>query len=269
MSTNSVAKLLQELLAKGIEAKDALPVVKALIEGRIRSLDDIDENTKLPPDIPSKIRRKILPKKGGKVSPPPKKKQKLVEPIVVPKAAAASESQQRILINRAPVLTLWAAVVAEKTFSVSFTEALSLGSAVASVTARGKGMSIGIFRKEDDSESRAVVVECDREYDLLGTEIRARSTPSGIRAVGENGEESDPYRTWRLLNRRFGNYLGLVCREFRSAAQAAGDSLPETAYQFYQHIRPDIPEGTKGWGAHGHLDMKKVSSFYKEKVSSA
>jgi hypothetical protein len=44
----------------------------------------------------------------------------------------------RISINRAPVLTLWAAVVAER-LGFDRKEALSLGKAVAGLTAQSKG----------------------------------------------------------------------------------------------------------------------------------
>ena len=50
----------------------------------------------------------------------------------------------RISINRAPVLTLWAAVVAER-FGFDRKEALSLGKAAAGLTAQSKGRRLGIF----------------------------------------------------------------------------------------------------------------------------
>jgi len=50
----------------------------------------------------------------------------------------------RILINRAPVLTLWAAIVAER-LGFDRKESLSLGKAVAGLTAQSKGRRLGIF----------------------------------------------------------------------------------------------------------------------------
>jgi hypothetical protein len=54
------------------------------------------------------------------------------------------------------------------------------------------------------------------------------------------------------------------------AAKSAGsqEELKASAYQFYMYIRPRIPEGTKGWGAHGHLVTAKLSSFFDSKHSS-
>jgi hypothetical protein len=51
----------------------------------------------------------------------------------------------KVLINRAPVLTLWTAVVAER-LGFKPDEALSLGKALAGLNARSKGRRLGIFK---------------------------------------------------------------------------------------------------------------------------
>lgn len=51
--------------------------------------------------------------------------------------------EDTVLLNRAPVLTLWAAVVAERQ-GFSWEEALSLGKAVAGLNAQTKGRALGI-----------------------------------------------------------------------------------------------------------------------------
>jgi hypothetical protein len=50
-----------------------------------------------------------------------------------------------ISINRAPVLTLWAAIVAEQ-LGFTHDEALTLGRAVAGLNAYSKGKALGIFK---------------------------------------------------------------------------------------------------------------------------
>ena len=50
--------------------------------------------------------------------------------------------ERRIEINRAPVLTLWAAVVAQRV-GFEWDEALSLGKAVSGLTAQNKGRHLG------------------------------------------------------------------------------------------------------------------------------
>ncbi len=51
----------------------------------------------------------------------------------------------KIQINRAPVLTLWVAVVAER-LGFNDDEALSLGKALAGLNAQSKGRRLGIFK---------------------------------------------------------------------------------------------------------------------------
>ena len=53
---------------------------------------------------------------------------------------------ENLSINRAPVLTLWAAVVAER-LGFERDEALTLGKAVAGLTAQSKGQRLGIFAR--------------------------------------------------------------------------------------------------------------------------
>jgi len=71
-------------------------------------------------------------------------------------------TERRIVINRAPVLTLWAATVAER-LGFDQDEALSLGKAVAGLTAQSKGQRLGIYkpvprkrsiRREHENEER-------------------------------------------------------------------------------------------------------------------
>ena len=54
-------------------------------------------------------------------------------------------TQRNILINRAPVLTLWAATVAER-LGFDYDEALSVGKAVAGLNAQFKSQGLGIFK---------------------------------------------------------------------------------------------------------------------------
>lgn len=58
---------------------------------------------------------------------------------------------RKITINRAPVLTLWAAVVAERS-GHDPDAALTLGRAVAGLNAQSKGRRLGIFEEAQDKK---------------------------------------------------------------------------------------------------------------------
>jgi 3-oxosteroid 1-dehydrogenase len=64
---------------------------------------------------------------------------------ILPMARAAEKARaRRVIVNRAPVLTLWAAVVAQR-LGFDREEALTLGRAVAGPSAYSKGRALGLF----------------------------------------------------------------------------------------------------------------------------
>jgi glutathione S-transferase len=81
-----------------------------------------------------------------------------------------------IRVNRAPVLPLWAAVVAERLGHLPDT-ALSLASTVAGTAARAKARRLGLAEDRAPEDLRAVVAE-RRKVRLLGKDI------TGIRTKG-------------------------------------------------------------------------------------
>jgi hypothetical protein len=72
-------------------------------------------------------------------------------------------------VNRAPVLTLWAAVVAERLGHPPDTS-LSLASTVAGTAARAKARRLGLAEDRAPEDLRAVVAE-RRKVRLLGKDI--------------------------------------------------------------------------------------------------
>ena len=59
-----------------------------------------------------------------------------------------------ISINRAPVLTLWAAVVAQR-LGFAEDEALTLGKVVTGLNAQAKGRRLGIFKPHEENPKKA------------------------------------------------------------------------------------------------------------------
>lgn len=66
--------------------------------------------------------------------------------------AGAAASAAPFSINRAPVLTLWAAVVAQRQ-GFSWDEALTFGKEVSGILAQSKGRSLGIYEAKERSEA--------------------------------------------------------------------------------------------------------------------
>src|SRR5881394_345047 len=119
-------------------------------------------------------------------------------------------AQGRILINRAPVLTLWAAVVAER-LGFDRKEALSLGKAVAGLTAQSKGRRLGIFTPSPEAVRKVREQKRDKEFfvEICGRSVPAINTPEGIRAVNK-AKPVEPAGVERYLQGKFGEALPVV-----------------------------------------------------------
>jgi hypothetical protein len=120
-----------------------------------------------------------------------------------------------IRVNRAPVLTLWAAVVAERMGHPPDT-ALSLASTVAGTAARAKARRLGLAEDRAPEDLRAVVAE-RRKVRLLGKDIavreeKGRSWPS-VTASRRRPNPCGPTlpalsgRGWRRPDRRWNSSL--------------------------------------------------------------
>src|SRR5512144_1042146 len=113
----------------------------------------------------------------------------------------------KILINRAPVLTLWAAVVAER-LGFKPDEALSLGKALAGLNAQSKGRRLGIFKPSPKDLKKVREREREEEFwvDLLGRALPAVNTAEGMRAVVQS-KPIEPEGVERYLESKFGDAL--------------------------------------------------------------
>jgi hypothetical protein len=173
-----------------------------------------------------------------------------------------------ISINRAPVFTLWAAVVAER-LGYDRDEAVTFGRTVAGLNAAAKARTLGITKPRAEGEhpeKRPRKAGREVEVELLGRTFAATKTKDGLRAVAD-GKPMAPERVHRYLESKFGDHLAAV----RAAMTALAKSRPpkqlaDEAYHLYEAFRPTIPAGVKGWGAKGVLDLAKVRALAKDKA---
>jgi len=171
---------------------------------------------------------------------------------------------KKIKINRAPVLTLWAAIVAER-LGYDKESSLTLGKAVAGLNAQSKGRRLGIYEEKTEEEKKEgkkkeKLVEL---IELLGRGIPAVKTPKGLRAAIK-GEEIDPQSVEKYLRQKFSDDLDDARSAMEKLAKSFTPKQLETqAYSLYEKFRPKIPEGTQGWGAKGELDLDYIRSLVK------
>jgi len=174
-----------------------------------------------------------------------------------------------IQVNRAPVLTLWAAIVAEQ-LGFDREEALTFGRAVAGLNAYAKGVALGIFQPspEEVREKRKALRPADTiTVELLHREVPAVHTDRGLRALSNN-QPIHPESVQRYLVGKFAGSLDEVSQVMTGLAQSMTPSvLAAKAYSLYERFRPVVPAGQKGWGAAGTLDLDLIRRLTKQRGS--
>jgi hypothetical protein len=133
-----------------------------------------------------------------------------------------------IRINRAPVLTLWVAVVAER-LGYDADAAITLGRVVAGTSARIKAQAIGPESKKGSEDMREVA-RCEearraraihRTVHLLGRGIAVVDGPGGLRAA-EDGKPASARSARACVEKAFGAHLAVV----KAAMRRLAESLP-------------------------------------------
>jgi hypothetical protein len=171
-------------------------------------------------------------------------------------------TEHSILINRAPVLTLWATTIAER-LGFDQDEALSLGKAVAGLTAQSKGQRLGIYKPVPQEVKKARSRKRGEEFlvEICGRQVPVINTQDGIRAVVKN-QPVESKSVERYLESKFGESLGSARAAMRDLSKAfRPEQLMKNGFSLYEQFRPAIPEGVTGWGAKGKLDIDRIRSL--------
>jgi hypothetical protein len=148
-------------------------------------------------------------------------------------------------------------------------EALTLGKGVAGLNAQSKGQRLGIFQPAEEGEPGRERIRQSQAgetfmVEVVGRPVPATNTEGGLRAIIK-GEPIEPGSVQRYLEKKFGSALDDV----RAAMQELAGSLEpkeleRKAYSLYEKFRPSVPEGTRGWGAEGELDLDLIRSLGKK-----
>ena len=185
-----------------------------------------------------------------------------------------SPAADKIRVNRAPVLALWGAVVAERA-GYRRDEALTLGQALAGLNARSKGKRLGIYEDAGKPEKRLPVHEGSAAsarakkvgakfaVPMVGREVPAIRTEDGVRAT-VSGKPTNPETVEHYLSGKLGDDLARIRKAMEKLADAHWpDAKGAHGFALYESFRPNVPAGTKGWGAKGVLDLTKLKELAK------
>ena len=79
-----------------------------------------------------------------------------------------------------------------------------------------------------------------------------------MRAVADS-KPIQPEGVERYLESKFGDALAEARKAMMDLARALdSDELASRAFGLYEQFRPKIPEGVRGWGAKGELDLGRI-----------
>jgi hypothetical protein len=165
-----------------------------------------------------------------------------------------------IKVNRAPVLTLWAAVVAEHLGHPRDT-ALSLASVVAGTAARAKARRLGLTDEQDHAKDAkaAAPARAQDTAQLLGKKIRLTHDADGVVLAEGEGKPTPAAPVQAYLIKAFGEHLAAARKAMDDlAAQYQPEELNRIGFRLYEAFRPEVPPDVKGWGAKGVLDLAKI-----------
>ena len=146
----------------------------------------------------------------------------------------------KILINRAPVLTLWASVVAER-LGFDREEALTLGKALAGLNAQSKGRRLGIFKPTPKKSKEVREKERGEEFwvELLGRQLPAVNTNVGVRAVIES-KPIDPGTVERYLESKFGDALPEARKAMTELANGADGAASQVTFGLFDGSNGEV-----------------------------
>lgn len=180
--------------------------------------------------------------------------------------ADTSSTDEAIIINRAPVLHLWAASVAHFVHpKLSWETCLSAGSAISTITAIAKGRSIGTIEPKDPEKKKEAKHDDDAEVvEVMQFKLHVKD---GRAMVGSSDKTGKPGNEGALKSKFGDDNYERVRKAFDACLQSwkgDEDKLNEQAFGFYEDFRPTVAAGQKGWGRKGELNLDTVQQAVKK-----
>ncbi|KAI6003857.1 hypothetical protein EDD15DRAFT_2220778 [Pisolithus albus] len=162
-----------------------------------------------------------------------------------------------VVVNRAPVMTAWATIVAER-LGFDREESLSIASVYTEANAISKGVSLGLIeeRRRNDIET---LPEGKQPYvDLMGRRIPLYQTRKSKWLALSGGSPVSPSTAFSYISRSFRQTAPYVMGSLRLLAESySAPKLNELGYSLYADFRPAVD----GWGKRGELRCGRILSL--------
>ncbi|EIW82120.1 hypothetical protein CONPUDRAFT_102921 [Coniophora puteana RWD-64-598 SS2] len=163
------------------------------------------------------------------------------------------------VINRAPLMTAWAMVVAER-LGFQREEALSIASAYTEMNAISKGVSIGVFKTSKKEEMERYEGGAQPYIDLMGRRPLYQTRSEQWRAL-INASPALPSEAFSYISRSFRQTTSHMVGALRLLAESYPPKiLNERGFALYADFRPTA----EGWGARGEVKCEKILSLRRK-----
>ncbi|SCV72642.1 BQ2448_4179 [Microbotryum intermedium] len=169
------------------------------------------------------------------------------------------------ITNRAPVMTAWATVVAER-LGFRRQEALSIAQVYTDMNATSKGVSLGLMK---ESALDLHIGSSQPFVDLMGRKVPVLSTATGEWRAITKGVVADPQKAYAYVQRAFRQQMGAIVGGFifQGAMRLLADSYEPTelnnkGYSLYIEFRPEVKE----WGEKAELFCTTLLDLRSEVV---
>ncbi|KIW64007.1 hypothetical protein PV04_08967 [Phialophora macrospora] len=226
---------------------------------------------------PSAKRKQTEDEGKGQETPRPAKKQKQKQKqasIKPDEDATPAEESKPVIINRAPVLQLWAACVAQKLYpKLSWATHLSIGSAISTLCAISKGRAIGAIdqaaddpekKAEKEKRKRSAQKSADDEVDVMSFKLLLKDGNAIVSGKPQKANEA-------LLMKKYGEAdykrtkaaMEEAIDDFE--AKAKKGELNRAAFHMYEEFRPSVQHGQGGWGKKGELRLEKIGELAEKR----
>ncbi|KAH7921823.1 hypothetical protein BV22DRAFT_1071622 [Leucogyrophana mollusca] len=161
------------------------------------------------------------------------------------------------IVNRAPLMTAWATVVAER-LGFEREEALSIASVYTEMNAISKGVALNIFDQERKKELEPMPGGAQPYVDLMGRRSQLYQTQSSQWRALANGSPSLPGPAFLYISRAFRQTTAHIIGALRLLAGSyTPQELNTKGFALYADFRPAVD----GWGARGEVRCDRILSL--------
>ncbi|THV08473.1 hypothetical protein K435DRAFT_771969 [Dendrothele bispora CBS 962.96] len=171
------------------------------------------------------------------------------------------------VINRAPVMTAWATIVAER-MGFNREEALSIATVYTEMNAMSKGVSLGIYKTTDQRKHLDAVKGGNQPYtDLMGRRIPLlyMSETSQWRALTDSSP-TKPSVAFSYISRSFRQTTPHIIGALRLLAESfSPQEINDKAWALYCDFRPS----REGWGERSEVRCDTILGLRNVKSDEA